>query len=431
MTKPLNIESLRRQRGEINQKIQELAGIEASEGQLTTEQTAEFDQLSQQFKDLAATMQRLEDAEQMNAQSAIPVTASKSQQSAAVHTKKEAKQYKGAGAVRLVMSVAASQGDLEGAARFAADVIGDSDVSMAVETSAGSGGALVPENFHNEVIELLRPRAIVRRLQPMPIPLINGNMTVPRHSSGATSGYVGEGSDVLATDTSFDDVKLQEKNMITLVPVSNQLIGRAGYQVEQLVLNDMLGAIAVREDKAFLRDDGTNDTPKGFKKVATDAGRTLPFAGTADLATIDAYLDSLILELIQSDSLMIRPAWGLSPRTKMKLSGLRDGNGNKVYPEMDQGMLKGYPFETSTTIPVNLGAGSNESEIYFADWNDVMLGESNTMSVDFSKEATYKDSGGNLVSAFARNQSLIRVVTGHDIGFRHLEGLVLGTAVTF
>ena len=27
----------------------------------------------------------------------------------------------------------------------------------------------------------------------------------------------------------------------------------------------------------------------------------------------------------------------------MKLFGLRDGNGNKVYPEMAQGMLKGYP----------------------------------------------------------------------------------------
>ena len=431
MAKALNIESLRRQRGEINQQIQQLAGIEASEGQLTEEQTAEFSALSQQFKDMTASIDRLEEAEQMNALSAVPVTASIKQQSASVHTKKEAKQYKGAGAARLVMSVAASKGDLEGAARFAADVIGDSEVSMAVETGAASGGALVPESFHSEVIELLRPRAIVRRLQPMTIPLIHGNMTIPRHSSGATAGYVGEGDDVLATDTSFDDVKLSEKTMITLVPMSNQLIGQAGYSVEQLVLNDMLGAMAVREDKAFLRDDGTSNTPTGFKKVATDASRTKAFSGTADLATIDAYLDSLILELIQSDSMMIRPAWGLSPRTKMKLSGLRDGNGNKVYPEMDAGLLKGYPYEVTTTIPINLGSGTNESEIYFADWNDVILGESNSMSIDFSREATYKDSGGNLVSAFARNQSLIRVVTGHDIGFRHPEGIVLGTEVTF
>ena len=36
-----------------------------------------------------------------------------------------------------------------------------------------------------------------------------------------------------------------------------------------------------------------------------------------------------------------------------------------------------------------------------------------------------------LVSAFARNQSLIRLVGNHDVGFRHPEGLVLGTKVLF
>lgn len=44
------------------------------------------------------------------------------------------------------------------------------------------------------------------------------------------------------------------------------------------------------------------------------------------------------------------------------------------------------------------------------------------MKVDFSREATYLDAEGNPVSAFSRNQSLIRVVLEHDIGFRHPEG---------
>jgi len=60
-----------------------------------------------------------------------------------------------------------------------------------------------------------------------------------------------------------------------------------------------------------------------------------------------------------------------------------------------------------------------------------VIGEQENMKVDFSREATYKDAGGNLVSAFSRNQSVVRVVAEHDIGFRHLEGLVLGTGVTW
>jgi HK97 family phage major capsid protein len=429
----MTTEELRRKRAEINQKVQDLADIEAKEGALNEEQLAEFEQLTTEFDTITQQIDRAEHAERMAAASAVPVKAfgNKGSDAPAIHTKAEPKQYTGAKAARMVMSIAAGKGDMELATKFARNELNDGDVAMAIETSSGSGGALVPTNIAEDVIELLRARTVVRRLGAQVMPLPNGNMSLPRMSGGATSSYVGEGADVLATESSFDDVSLSAKTQITLVPMSNQLIGQAGYSVEQLVLNDMLNAKAVREDKAFLRDDGTSNTPTGFKKTATDASRTVAWTGTVDLATIDAYLDSLMLKLMESDSLLVRPGWAMSPRSYMKLFGLRDGNGNKVYPEMAQGMLKGYPIFHTTTIPTNLGAGTNESEIYFADWNDVVIGESADMTIDFSREATYKDSGGNLVSAFARNQSLIRLVGEHDIGFRHTEGLVLGTAVTW
>ena len=428
----LKIEALRRQRADINAKVQTLAKIEADGTELTAEQLTEFNQLSAEFDNLSAQINRLEAAERMNAAQAKPVQAiAVGGASAAVHVKPEIKQYEGAKMARLAMSVAAGAGDLQLAEQFAAKEIGDADVAMAISTAAGSGGALVPESFHSEVIELLRPRTVIRRLGARSVPLPNGNLTMPRMAGGATASYVGEGADPKATGANFDDVKLSAKTMITIVPMSNQLIGNAGYNVEQLVLGDMLSAMAVREDKAFLRDDGTDNTPTGFKAIATAARRTKPWSGTATLEAIDAFLDGLILMLMASDSLMINPGWALSPRSYMKLFGLRDGNGNKVYPELAQGLLKGYPIAHTNTIPVNLGAGTNESEIYFADFNDVVIGEQDNMTIDFSREATYVDSTGTLVTAFSRNQSVLRLVANHDIGFRHPEGLALGTSVTW
>ena len=428
----LKIEALRRQRADINAKVQTLAKIEADGAELTAEQLTEFNQLSAEFDNLSAQINRLEAAERMNAAQAKPVQAiAVGGASAAVHVKPELKQYEGAKMARLAMSVAAGGGDLQLAEQFAAKEIGDADVAMAISTAAGSGGALVPESFHSEVIELLRPRTVIRRLGARSVPLPNGNLTMPRMAGGATASYVGEGADPKATGANFDDVKLSAKTMITIVPMSNQLIGNAGYNVEQLVLGDMLSAMAVREDKAFLRDDGTDNTPTGFKAIATAASRTKPWSGTATLEAIDAFLDGLILMLMASDSLMINPGWALSPRSYMKLFGLRDGNGNKVYPELAQGLLKGYPIAHTNTIPVNLGAGTNESEIYFADFNDVVIGEQDNMTIDFSREATYVDSTGTLVTAFSRNQSVLRLVANHDIGFRHPEGLALGTSVTW
>jgi HK97 family phage major capsid protein len=134
--------------------------------------------------------------------------------------------------------------------------------------------------------------------------------------------------------------------MIAMVPISNQLIGRAGFNVEQLVLQDILTAISVREDKAFMRDDGTGDTPIGMKARATQWNRLLPWEADAaiNLNTVDEYLDKIILMAMDGNSLMIRCGWGMSNRTYMKLFGLRDGNGNKVYPEMAQGCSRAIRF---------------------------------------------------------------------------------------
>lgn len=426
-----HIEELRRQRAGINEQVQALATIDASGSTLTAEQLTEFANLQQQFTDISAKIERLEAAERAAALVAKPVKAT--QQAPGIIVKQEPKQYTGAGMTRLVMSVAAGAGNLQDAAKFAAEELNDQSVSMAISTAAGSGGALIPENMQNEVIELLSDRTIVRKLGARSVPLPNGNLTLPRSAGGATASYTGEGKDAKTSESKFDDVKLSAKTMIALVPMSNQLIGRAGFNVEQLVLQDILTAIAVREDKAFMRDDGTGDTPIGMKSRATQWNRLLPWeaGSTINLNTVDEYLDKIILMAMDGNSLMIRCGWGMSNRTYMKLFGLRDGNGNKVYPEMAQGMLKGYPIQYTSAIPVNLGESGKETEIYFADFNDVVIGEDGSMKVDFSREATYLDAEGNPVSAFSRNQSLIRVVLEHDIGFRHPEGLVLGTGVLF
>ena len=43
--------------------------------------------------------------------------------------------------------------------------------------------------------ELLSDRTIVRKLGARPVPLPNGNMTLPRVAGGATASYTGENKD--------------------------------------------------------------------------------------------------------------------------------------------------------------------------------------------------------------------------------------------
>lgn len=411
--------------------IQSLAAIEAETGQLTAEQLTEFDQAKMSLEQNQAKLSRARLAQETAVETAQPVVGSGLGQGPAIHTKTAPQDYKGAKVARLAMSVAAAKGNLSDARHFAETEIGDKDVAMAVTTAADSGGSLVPENWASEVIELLTPRTLVRKMGARSVPLPNGNLTLPRQTGGATSQYKGETEQGSVSESKFGDVKLQAKEQISLVPMSNRLIGRAGYRIEQLVLNDMINATAQTQDRAFIRGDGTGETPTGIRKTAIDAGRVIAFGGELVATNIDEYLGALMLGLEESDSNMIMPGWMLPPRTARYLKDLKDSSGRFQYPEMKDGFLKGLPFDTTTNIPADLGTEQNESEIYLVDFNDVLIGETDTWSIDISTQTAYKDSNGDLQLTFQQNMSLLRLVTENDIGFRHLEGLIVGTGVKF
>jgi len=83
------------------------------------------------------------------------------------------------------------------------------------------------------------------------------------------------------------------------------------------------------------------------------------------------------------------------------------------------GKLWGWPFAVSTGVPETLtdGGSTLESEVYFGDYADLILGESMTMSVDASGEAAYYD-GSSVVASFSRDETVVRVITEHDLGLR-------------
>ena len=58
-----------------------------------------------------------------------------------------------------------------------------------------------------------------------------------------------------------------------------------------------------------------------------------------------------------------------------------------------------------------------ESEITFADFDDVVIGEAMSLRIDASQEASYIE-GSTLVSAFSQDQTVVRCITEHDFGVR-------------
>lgn len=341
------------------------------------------------------------------------------------------KPEKGIRFARAVRALAHGRGDSRRAAYHAEHALRDGIVARALSEGTGSaGGFLVPTEFSREIIELLMAQAVVRKSGATVLPMNSNVLNVPRLSGGATASYVGENTNLTKSEQTFEQLTLTAKKLATLVPISNDLIRDSSPAADAVVRNDIVSALALREDLAFIRDDGTNNKPRGLR-YAANGSNVFAANATVNAANTISDLTKAIRQVVGSNARMVRPAWYLSARTWAYLYGLTDANSNLIFrAELDQGRLMGYPFYISTQIPENLGTGANQSEVYFGDAADYVIGENQELIVDVSTEAAYHD-GTSVVAAFSLDQTVIRAVARHDFGLRHDRSVAVITGVTW
>lgn len=427
---------MRSERAKLNDELQALAKIEAGGVALTAEQLTNFTSLESQINTLTDKLSRAEIAERSAAAAAVPVNeGAQGSQSPPAHISGPFNEVTkpGVAMAQMVRLMVQAGGDQRAAAELAKSGGYGVDVHMALSTvTPGSGGVLVPENFSTSVIESLRPRSVVRSMGAVSLPLNNGNLTLPRVIGNTQVTYLGTEEDIAITDMQFGDLKLSAKKAAAIVPISNDLLAYAGVnpRIDVQVSNDLATSMGLSEDLHFIRSVGTGSLPKGLRYWAP-AGNVAGAPAGVTLVIVDLYLGGLMLRLEGANVDLAGCGWLMAPRTIRWLQSLRDGNGNKAYPEIDTGLLKGYKFALTTQIPTNLGVGGNESEIYFVNFADCYIGEDATLAIAISTEASYKDGAGNTVSAFQRDQTLIRVISKHDFGPRHVESVAVGTGITW
>lgn len=351
---------------------------------------------------------------------------------------------KGIGAGRFVRAMAFGRGDMDRAKHFAQEAVSKGNWDDALGTrvvralEAGNltaGGALLPDEFAAEIIELLRSRSVVRAAGARVLPMNMGSLTIRKQTAGSSASYVGESTDITKTEPTTGQIVMTSKKLAAIVPISNDLLTfAAGDLADQFVRDDLVQEIATREDQAFIRDDGNSDTPKGMRYWA-QAANVQASAGVS-AANVETDFKALLNDLETNDVRMINPVWFMNPRSKNHLITLREGaGGNLVYPEIrgaagqPNGSILGLPVMTTTNIPVNLGGGT-ETEVYLVDMADAIIGEATGIEIAVDSSASYVESG-SLVSAFSRDETLMRAISRHDFAMRHAESVAVTTGVTW
>ncbi len=193
---------------------------------------------------------------------------------------------------------------------------------LAQAMTAANNAGMIPDTYVPRIIELLRPRSVVRQMGPRLLPMSNGNLRMPAMTTGASASYTGENANITASTPDTTPVTLTAKKLTVLVPCANELIRRGTAGADQMIRDDMIAAVAMKEDSTFLRSDGTSNTPKGLRYWANSSTHRPAANATVNAANTIADLSTLLLKVVNSDTPMLMPGWIMHPRTKEYLSTL-------------------------------------------------------------------------------------------------------------
>lgn len=336
---------------------------------------------------------------------------------------------------RAVKCIHASGGDVERAAWTAERKFNDSEMAREFKalsvTSPTDGGYLVPEIYANEIIELLYPATVIYSLGARRLGMANGNLNIPKLKTGSRALFVGENRSIPKTAPKFGNLKLSAKKLTALIPMSNDLLRSTNFDNDVIVGQDITKQMALGVDWGALMGTGGEFQPLGItqnkgvlniKATALDA----EFASSAGVLTA-AFPNYLVAAVLKNNVYADGLGFVFNTSVEQYFKSLRDNVGGFIFAEEmnKSGTLAGYPYRATNLLETVNG----KTKIIFGNWNDLVIGEQGALEIETSREGSWTDDSGNLISAFENDQTIVRAINNVDTGLRHDESFAVASDV--
>lgn len=293
------------------------------------------------------------------------------------------------------------KGDQEALGRWT-EAVGEKAMT---EGTGSAGGYLVPDQISSELLELKVAHTVLRGLFSS-VQVNSDTLRISQVTGGLTAGWVAELATKPSADLTFGEISANVFTKAGLAVVSNQLLRDSVHSVPGLVNRDLAKRLAILEEIAFLNGSGTGQ-PQGI--LNTSGVQTTTLTSTAVLDLLDAivtaitniytnYLgapDAIVMhprtwariisarESATSENFLVGPPAGFSRRTPTdSLPGY--GNG-----QLPLGSLFGLPVYCTPNMPVNLGAGTNESRVIVGRFDEGLILDNQGVTLDSSEHVYF------------------------------------------
>jgi len=276
--------------------------------------------------------------------------------------------------------------------------------SRAVNTTSTAPELVPTIHRADQYIEPFRNSLLARRLGVRVLSGLSGNLSIPKHGTGTTVGWVAENAALPTGDMTFDGVTMAPKHAGGITEQSRQLIMQSSPDIEQLVRDDLSFMLAQAIDSALIKGGGTNE-PVG---VLSTSG-----IQTASLSTLSW---QNVLAMLQKLDIVNASAANIvaSTKAKAKLAGTLKAAGIAGYI-LDGGKVGDLPAYFSNQVAEKTGT-PNTGRVIAGDWSQVMLGIWSEVDILVNPYAE---------GAYSKGNVLIRAMATVDAAVRHPEAFVV------
>ena len=336
----------------------------ATDGNLTPEQEAQYEENSRKIDDYTKKIDRLQHVAAVEAKLSAPVNTPITNQPMSL--KNKGKSFRATDAYKEAALTA-----IRTNFRNVSDVL--------EEGVDENGGYLVPDEWDSRLIDVLTEQNVMRALGHTIT--TSGEHKINIAATKPAASWIEEGGEFKFGEATFGQKILDAHKLHVGIKITDELLYDNAFDLETYIINEFGKAIGNAEEDAFINGDGDHK-PFGLFHEKEGAERRVTTSG-AKISADD------LLDLIYALKRPYRKnaAFLMNDSTIPALRKLKDANGQYLWqPSLQAGepdRLLGYPLYTSQYAPE---AAAGTACVAFGDFSYYNIGDRGTRSFQELKE---------------------------------------------
>lgn len=225
---------------------------------------------------------------------------------------------------------------------------------------AGKGGEMVTtELLLEQFADVLRNKTVMAQLGMRLLTGLEGDIDLPKKTSGSAFQWLGEGEDAIDSDFDFTTLNMTPKTIAGAIPLTRKLRKQASRSIESLIITDLVDGMGVAIDYAMLAGPG-GKAPLGLLNDVGVPG--LEYASTG--ITFGKLVDMLTkIGTYNADRGALAYLTGIIERGAAMQTLKFAGVGGTIW-ENDR--VNGHRAEATNQVPADTWI--------FGDWSQVICG---------------------------------------------------------